>query len=393
MLSAIRNFFITLICALILLGTVGYLITDFALGALNPSAAQPIAPEDTRPGALDTLPETGGDVRPPIVSATDESFTMLLIGHDYQPDVFEDYDRTDETNPTAFPLPPRQISADMLIVLHVDQKTDSVFLCNIPTNARISDMGLTTSLGALYGKHGAQYLADRVTSLIGLNVDYYVSVGIPGLIELIDEIGGITYHVPQDMYYYDDVEDFTISLTKGEQTLSGQKAIQLLRFNSYEDDGTARRETAIGVLKAVMAKVASDRDYYDNALLIYDMMKVHVETNFTQTDAARKLDLIFRYNEMTVSSAQYPGRSVKVETVVIPETTEPVVTPSPELPPSPETGTNPDPGIPPETTGPATSEPTTSEPQPPLPEIIVTYYYELDYVNGRALFSAYKYTG
>jgi len=389
MLSAIRNFFITLISALILLGLVGYLITDFALASLDPERAPSQNPIDTQTQGSTGEPTTD-PVGPdhPIIPTKDESFTILLIGHDHQPDVFDDYDRSDETGPTAFPLPNRPISADMLVLMRVDQKTNTVLLCNIPANARISDMGLTKSLGSLYGEYGPAYLTERVVSLAGIPVDYYVSVGIAGLTELIDQIGGITYNVPQDMECYVEEEGYTISLRKGTQRLSGAKVLQLLRYSLYDDDGTTRRNTAVSVLKAVIEKVASDRDYYDNAAKIYNTMSKHVQTNFTQEDMARKLDLMFLYPSMTVNSTQYPGRSVRVETIIYPETEE--QTTAPEQPgPSTDTADTSSP----ETLPPPQTEPDTEPPAPIEPEIEVSYYYELDTVSGRALFSAYKYKG
>lgn len=393
MLSAIRNFFITLLSALLLLGLVGYMITDFALNAMDPAHQGTTSPSDSESGSESTPPDTDSPANPPIIQASDEGFTVLLIGHDYQPDVFQDYDRSDEENPTAFPLPTRKASADMLVVLRVDQKTNSTFICNIPANSKISDMGLSKTLGSLYGEHGPAYLADKVTSIIGLQVDYYVSVGIPGIVELINEIGGITYSVPQDMNYYDPVENFTISLRAGNQHLSGDKVMQLLRFNGYGDDGTARRNTAVSVLKAVIEKVALDRDYYNNATSFYRAMVKYVETNFTQKDAARKLDLMFSYNQMVVSAQQYPGQTVKEETIIYPETEAPDTPPQPDDPANPENPENPEaPENPGDPTDPAVTDPPESQPAVE-PEIIVTYYYTLDLVNGRALFSAYKYKG
>ncbi len=309
MLSALRNFFITLLSALILLGLVGYLITDFALNAMEsnyPSVQGPAGSND------DPLETHNFGQNSPAVQARDEGFTVLLIGHDYQPDVFDDYDRSDEENDTGFPLPERQVCADALVVVRVDQKTKTTLFCSIPTNAQIMDEGLETTLGELYGQHDVTYLAEKVFSLIGIPIDYYVSVGIPGLVTLIDEIGGISYHVPQKMEYYDEVEDYRISLKKGTQKLDGDKALQLLRFNGYGDNGEGRRETAVQFLKALISKITQDRDYYDNARAVYATMSKYVETNFSEDALARKLDLIFLYPEMTVRTEQYPG-SVRTE--------------------------------------------------------------------------------
>ena len=384
MLSAIRNFFITLLSALILLGLVGYMITDVALSVLDPDrtpASQPSESEGESEDTNDTPDEPNG----PSLPSTDESFTILLIGHDYQPGVFEDYDRTDEPNPTGFPLPERKVSADMLVVIRVDQSTKTTLFCNIPTNARITNMGFPTTLGALYGEYGAAYLAEKVTSLIGIPVDYYVSVGISGLTSLIDEIGGINYRIPQAMEYYDEVEDYRISLSPGLQKLDGAKTLQLLRFNGYGDDGTTRRNTAIAVLKTIITKISEDRDYYKNALSIYSIMEQYVETNFTQAEIARKLDLMFLYPEMTPESKQYPGQTVIEEIPLVPDVPESGAPNDPNVPENPDDSDDPSNPIDPENPG--------NPDSPTEPTVEIIYWYELDIAQGRALFSSYKYKG
>ncbi len=361
--------------SLILLGLTGYLITDVALSLLDPERD---VPDETEEGPDDDLvgDDTSIDPENPILTA-DESFTMLLIGHDYQPDVFDDYDNEDGVmGENGFPVENRKILAQTLIILHVDQKTKTLMLTTLPANARVTDHGLTKTLGELYGEQGPAYLAERVTSLIGIPVDYYVSVGIPGLVSLVDAIGGITYRVPQDMYYYDEEEDYTISLTAGTQRLDGDRTLQLLRFNEYGDDGSSRMNIAVSVLKTIMEKVASDKDYYTNAQAIYQELSIHVQTNFAAEDVARKLDLMFLYPDLAVTANRYPGQMIKEETIIIaPETTAPETT----VPGTPPAVTDP----------PVVTDPAVTDPD----NVIVTYWYQLDIVNGRALFSAYKYTG
>ena len=45
-------------------------------------------------------------------------------------------------------------------------------------------------------------------------------------------MGGVRFHVPMDMSYSDPSQDLEINLTAGEQTLSGQQSMWVVRFRS-----------------------------------------------------------------------------------------------------------------------------------------------------------------
>lgn len=71
------------------------------------------------------------------------------------------------------------------------------------------------------------------------------------LTKVIDIIGGISYMVPTDMTYNDESQDLSISLKKGQQTLSGDKALQMLRYCSYSDGNISRMSLGVDFIKAI----------------------------------------------------------------------------------------------------------------------------------------------
>ena len=298
MLSSIRNFFLTLLASLILLGLVGYLITDFALGAMNPTDKTQTLPSEsqTEPQGDSPLPDSQKEYN------YGESFAALLIGHDYQPTRFDDYDLAGKTDEWGFPLPERQINADTIIVVCFDQSSRTTFFCPIPSNTQIKDRGLTKTLGSLYGQYGPEYLTDVVASLIGMPIQCYASVGINELSLLVDRIGGIDYYVPSNIYYQGQ-----ILLERGNQTLSGEDTLHLIRYNGYGDSGEARRETAVSVLKKIFSKITTDSTYRSQAIAIFNDISRYILTDVTPEFIAKKLDLVFGYSEMTARSAAYPG--------------------------------------------------------------------------------------
>ncbi|MCQ2426731.1 MAG: LCP family protein [Lachnospiraceae bacterium] len=308
-LSAFRNFLITLIVSLLVFGFLGYTICGFAADKLHWNDDLP--PEES--GKV--TPVTGGETRPP--SETDEgelkrsSFTVLLVGSDYQPDVFDDYDLTElNKEVTGFPVKERKITADEIVLLYVNGERNELSICSIPSETRVTDKGVVKTLGMVYGESGIEYLTEKLTGMTGIRIDYYLSVGIPGMKAIIDEIGPITFNVPVDMEYTDPSEGpegYEIRLRHGIQRLDGEKALMLLRFNGYRDNGSSRRETGINFLKAVLSKLTTDPTTYARAGELRETFAEYVETNFTEVALTEELDLIFRYPDMKITVLTYPG--------------------------------------------------------------------------------------
>ena len=308
-LSAFRNFLITLIVSLLVFGFLGYTICGFASDKLHWNDDLP--PEDSE----STVPVTGGDTRPGDETEPGElkesAFTVLLVGNDYQPDVFDDYDLTElNKEVTGFPVKERKITADEIVLLHVNGEKNELSICSIPAETRVTDRGVVKTLGTVYGECGIEYLTEKLTGMTGIRIDYYISVGIPGMKAIIDEIGPITFNVPVDMEYTDPSEGpdgYEIRLRHGIQRLDGEKALMLLRFNGYRDNGSSRRETGINFLKAVLSKLTTDPTVYARAGELRETFAEYVDTNFTEFVLTEELDVIFRYPDMKISSLTYPG--------------------------------------------------------------------------------------
>ena len=90
MLSALRNFLLTFLIATVIFGTIAYFVVGFVLDTLAVTiSAEPVDETYT----TETLPteETEETAPPEEDEIEGETFNILLIGTDYQPDKFNDY--------------------------------------------------------------------------------------------------------------------------------------------------------------------------------------------------------------------------------------------------------------------------------------------------------------
>lgn len=315
MSSVVRNFIVTFCASLLIFGIIAYVILS-NVGAVfgdSPVAADPSESsppsdgidDDTSDGAnegdeTDASGE-GGE------TAITDSFTFLLIGTDYMPETHTDYDVTAlNSSGTGFPIKAREISADSLILVHCDSAKKIFMFTTLPSDMRVTIDGGQTTLSRAYAKKGADFTARLVTAMTGIPVDYYALTSLEGFAKLIDSVGGVTFTVPTDMSYTDESEPLVIDIKRGNQTLDGVTAADMLRYVNYTDGDSSRRAMAVTFAKSLLKKLAIPTNM-PLASQLYNDYAQYVETNFTLTDLAAHLDLIFSYGDYTSIDLTYPG--------------------------------------------------------------------------------------
>ncbi len=136
--------------------------------------------------------------------------------------------------------------SDTMLLLRFAPETSQVSVLSIPrdTRAQIPDHGINKVNSAnILG--GPALAAKTVSNLLeDVPIDRYVRVNLDGVEQLIDALGGVTIHVPNDMKYTDQTQGLYIDLKEGKQHLNGDQALQFLRFryDSYGDIGRVQRQ-------------------------------------------------------------------------------------------------------------------------------------------------------
>ena len=222
--------------------------------------------------------------------AASESFTMLFVGLDHT-----------KENPGAF------ISSDSIFVMRFSKETGKIIFIPIPSKTQVEDG--STTIDKAYSEKGIEDLCEKVTGLTSLTVDYYAVIDLDDFEDAIDKLGGVDLSIPVDMRYEDPDQDLVIDIPKGYQTLDGRNAAKALRY--LGGDAYARMERSILMAKALFEKFTG-KDHYDKALDIYGDLIDEVETNFTEAEFKKHLDVIYSYAEMQVMVIDYPGEEIGV---------------------------------------------------------------------------------
>jgi LCP family protein required for cell wall assembly len=168
--------------------------------------------------------------------------TALVIGYDH---------RANEGKGT----PSR---SDTLMLIRADPRNDTISLLSIPRDlqADIRCPGKTSyvaKINSAYTECGAQGALSTVRGVTNLDINYLITVDFHGFKEIVDRLGGIYLDVDRRYlnthggpYGY-----ATINLQPGYQLLSGQSALDFVRFRHTDSDlyRVARQQLFVKALK------------------------------------------------------------------------------------------------------------------------------------------------
>lgn len=178
-------------------------------------------------------------------------------------------------------------NADTLMVAAYDVKEKKVGVVSVPRDTIVDrDWSRYPKINGAYSK-GVERVRQEVSHLLGIPIDYYIKVDISAFVALVDEVGGVDFNVPVDMDYDDPWQNLSIHYKKGMQHLTGQQALEVVRFrhnndmSGYSDMG--RTQTQQALLKAVAQKVLSWGSVPKIAGFV-DIFAAYVDTDLEVSD-------------------------------------------------------------------------------------------------------------
>lgn len=150
--------------------------------------------------------------------------------------------------------------SDTSFVVTLDTEAKKITVFSVPRDSRVKIAGHGwDKVNHAFAFGGLSLSKSTIENLLGVPIDYTVTVDFKGFVRMIDALGGITIDVEKRMRYsdpYDDDGGLVIDLYPGVQRLSGKEAIKYVRYRDEEGDiGRVTRQQKF--LKAVLKELAS----------------------------------------------------------------------------------------------------------------------------------------
>lgn len=145
--------------------------------------------------------------------------------------------------------------SDTILVGRLDPKANSLRVISIPRDTEVLVPGYgTQKINAANALGGPNLALTTVSNFLDVPIDHYVVLNVHGLVDLVDELGGITLEVPKKMQYMDWTAKLKIDLEPGVHTLTGNQCMGFVRFrhDALGDIGRVQRQEIF--LRAVLDK-------------------------------------------------------------------------------------------------------------------------------------------
>ena len=176
-----------------------------------------------------------------------------------------------------------QGGTDTIMLGVFDTKAKKASLISIPRDTVVYYNGKYQKINATYAG-GEKAVAEAVRDLLGVPVDYWVSVNLKAFSTIVDQIGGVYFDVPVNMDYEDPYQDLYIHIPAGYQLLNGKKAEGVMRCRScYVNADIGRTATQRAFLVA-LAKQTITPSNVGNVTSLIDTFIKYVRTDMPLND-------------------------------------------------------------------------------------------------------------
>lgn len=121
---------------------------------------------------------------------------------------------------------------DTIILINIDPKTKTVNAISIPRDSKVFLAGNkgVNKINAAHAIGGIELTKSTIEKTLGVKVNRYVMVHQDIVKEMVDAIGGVDIYIEKPMKYRDRTAHLYIDFQKGQQRLTGQQAVEYLRF-------------------------------------------------------------------------------------------------------------------------------------------------------------------
>lgn len=170
------------------------------------------------------------------VNVTEDSYNILITGID------------------SYGSITRVSRSDVNMIVSVNPKDKKILLTSIPRDyyVYLSDYGDYDKLTHT-GIYGIDVTTKALEDLLDIDINYYVKVNFTTLVDIVDELGGITVN---SNYDFTSIDGYHFS--KGENNLNGKKALSFARERqAFSEGDRVRVENQQLVLTAIINKVLS----------------------------------------------------------------------------------------------------------------------------------------
>lgn len=235
MLSAFKNFAVTMVVALLIFGLGAVFASKFLTRTMNSL----LTSEKEQLSSIvnkDDGSESGEQDDPvnpkPMESVSGTDFSLLLVISDYRPDVYGDYippnvelvqgksnedeEETPYDNLGHLSADYREASAAAIVLITANKSSKQFTYTYFSPKSSIIVNDKTHTLGEAYSFYGTDVVMQHIHVLTGIRPTYHMTINGYNLDEFVDLLGPVTVMLSRDIYF--DGKNYTTEFERTRET-------------------------------------------------------------------------------------------------------------------------------------------------------------------------------
>ncbi len=214
-------------------------------------------------------------------------------------------------------------NTDVLMLVSFDRAGKEISLLQIPRDTYFSADTAQGKINQLYPRYRLDGKAPRealtalssmLSSSLGVPIDGYMAADLSLVSLFVDEIGGVSVHVPAPIRHLASDGDGYIEIPAGEQRLGGREAVEFLRFRAGYVEGDLGRVDAQKLLLASMYRKVRDDVKLSSLLSLLPKLYGKMKTDLPIASVlAIFRDYYSAKGEYTVRLLTLPGEATRAE--------------------------------------------------------------------------------
>lgn len=224
------------------------------------------------------------------------------------------------------------LRTDAVMVATYDVNEGKINMLSIPRDTKIyvENRRMTRKINEIHAIGsgdagfilGTQAMAETVTQLTGIPINYFVEFSFASIDHLFDILGPVEFDVPdvegngEGMNYDDPYQDLHIHLKPGLQQLSGNQVQQYLRYRKSNSGKGTGSDTDRVMRQQDFVKAVIDQKINLSTLLklpnIYSQLSKEIKTNISLNDITRYVRYLNKLSSEGINTYSLPGEAKTV---------------------------------------------------------------------------------
>ncbi len=197
-----------------------------------------------------------------------------------------------------------------------DPETHKVGVIIMPENTRLKvdyeDKPAYDSIEKMYHRGGMNVVRNTIEGITGSSFEYYLVYDVVDVERLIDLLEGIVLSIPNSLNYTDVEEKIFIKIRKGDVTLDGAKAKELLLYKYGQDGQEQRMVNHRLLLEALLPRADDIGELLHNRRVTSRVLK-NADTNFSIKDLSVLVGEMNKINSSRILFLRMFGKNTVIK--------------------------------------------------------------------------------